>query len=268
MKGYIKLHREFINWEWYSNLQVKTLFIHLLLRANREPKSWQGTVIQKGQLITSYQNLATECGLTLQQVRTALNKLKSTHEITYQSTSQNSIITINNWVKWQDVNTLNNKQITNEQQTNNNQITTNKNIEKEKKEENIKEEVEEESLENFKKNDDERGTLNSQQILKNWYGEYKNVHLDDVQLGKLKSQILNDDFLFLLIDELSENIAMKREKSPVYDEKYPWMHYAILKRYWQYRKTNPAKFKMKLSTDKKDRLKRLEEEHKKLLSEG
>ena len=56
-----------------------------------------------------------------------MNKLKLTNEITYHSTSQYSIITINNWDKFQLDNTQNNKQITNEQQTNNKQITTNNN---------------------------------------------------------------------------------------------------------------------------------------------
>ena len=56
--------------------------------------------------------MATLNGLTIQQVRTALEKLASTQEITYQSTRQYSIITVKNYNLYQD----NNKQIT----TNNN----------------------------------------------------------------------------------------------------------------------------------------------------
>lgn len=118
--GFIKLHRKLLVWEWYSDLNVRVLFIHCLLRANHKEEKWQGYTLKAGQFITSYGNLAKECGLTEQQTRTALSKLISTREITRKSTSQNTIITVNNWEQYQTNNTQNNKQITNEQQTNNN----------------------------------------------------------------------------------------------------------------------------------------------------
>ena len=126
MIGYIKIYRQMKNWGWYTDIPVKVLFLHLLLSANREAREWNGIKIEQGQLITSLEHLARDSGLTVQQVRTALKKLKSTQEATYKSTSRNTIITINNWDKFQLSNTNCNKQITNEQQTNNKQITTNK----------------------------------------------------------------------------------------------------------------------------------------------
>lgn len=127
MDGFIKLHRKFIEWEWYTDNNVKILFLHLLLSVNHKDNKWRGQLVKKGSFITSYEKLAIATNLTIQQVRTALNKLKSTGEITYKSTSLNSIITINNWDEYQENNKQNNKQITNEQQTNNKRITTNKN---------------------------------------------------------------------------------------------------------------------------------------------
>lgn len=127
MDGFIKLHRKFIEWEWYTDNNVKILFLHLLLSVNHKDNKWRGQLIKKGSFITSYEKLAIATNLTIQQIRTALNKLKSTGEITYKSTSLNSIITINNWDEYQENNKQNNKQITNEQQTNNKRITTNKN---------------------------------------------------------------------------------------------------------------------------------------------
>lgn len=121
---FLKLYYKLLDWEWYTNANVMRLFIHCLLKANKKPKKWQGYTIERGSFITSYENLAFELGLTVQQIRTAINKLKSTGEITYQSTSQYSIITVKNWDEYQPDNTQNNKQITNEQQTNNKQITT------------------------------------------------------------------------------------------------------------------------------------------------
>lgn len=120
LNGFIKLHRKLLAWEWYSDVNVRVLFLHCLLRANHKPEKWLGVNLEIGQFATSIGHLAKECGLSEQQTRTALNKLKSTSEITCTSTSRYSIITINNWKSYQTNNTPNNKQITNEQQTNNN----------------------------------------------------------------------------------------------------------------------------------------------------
>ena len=126
MSGYRKTYRKMLDWEWYTDVPVRVLFEHCLLKANYKEKKWHGITIKCGSFITSYENLAFETGLTVQQVRTAINKLKSTGELTYQSTSRYSIITVNNWIEYQEDNTQINKQITNNQQTNNKQITTTK----------------------------------------------------------------------------------------------------------------------------------------------
>lgn len=47
--------------------------------------------------------MAKELGFSRQQVRTALNKLKSTNEITCESTSRYTIVTIVNWDEYQSV---------------------------------------------------------------------------------------------------------------------------------------------------------------------
>lgn len=136
MQGFIKLHRQITEWEWYSNINVCRLFIHCLLKANHKDNKWQGIVIERGSFITSIENLAFETGLSGQQIRTALNKLKSTGEITSKTTNRYSVISIKNWDMYQFDNKQDNKQITNKQQTNNKQITTNNN---DKNEENEKE---------------------------------------------------------------------------------------------------------------------------------
>jgi len=125
-KGYIKLHRSLLEWEWYDELNVKVLFIHCLLKANYTDKDWKGQIIHRGSFITSYEKLSIETGLTVQQIRTAILKLKSTNEIIHKSTSHYSMITINNYDLYQTDNIQNDTQITNNQQTNNKQITTTK----------------------------------------------------------------------------------------------------------------------------------------------
>lgn len=132
--GWIKLHRQILDWEWYSDINCSRLFIHLLLTANAKDKTWKGIEVKRGQLITSLQNLSVETGLTLQQLRTAIKKLKSTQEITIKSTSKYTAVTVVNYEDYQDCgndsnkvnNTESNNQATNEQQTSNKQIITTK----------------------------------------------------------------------------------------------------------------------------------------------
>lgn len=132
-EGWISLYRKFLEWEWYDYPTVKIIFLHCLLSANHKNIKWRDIVIKRGQLVTSYEKLATLNGLTVQQVRTALEKLQSTHEITYQSTSQYSIITVKNYNLYQDSNkaktVASNNQIRGQ---NNKRITTNNNDNKER----------------------------------------------------------------------------------------------------------------------------------------
>lgn len=141
MTGFIKLHRQITEWEWYTDIPVRILFEHCLFKANFEDKKWMGITIKKGSFVTSYENLAFETGLTIRQVRTALEKLKKTGELTHETTSRYSMITINNWNKYQTNDKQNDKQTTSKRQTNDKQTTTTsykdsyrKNIRKEERE--------------------------------------------------------------------------------------------------------------------------------------
>ncbi len=99
---YIKLYRKLINWEWYQDINTKTLFLHLLLKANWKEGSWQGINYKRGQLITSMNTLAAETGLTFEQTRTAIKHLKSTGEITYKKIAKGGLITIVEYNRFQD----------------------------------------------------------------------------------------------------------------------------------------------------------------------
>lgn len=136
MKGWVKIHRSFLTWEWFDKPEMVQLFVYLLLKANHDAKEWHGIVIERGQIVTSVARIAAETRLSAQVVRTCINRLKSTNEITSTSTNKYTIITICKYDAYQesevDANEQNNEQIdeqlTNEQQTNNNQLTTNKNV--------------------------------------------------------------------------------------------------------------------------------------------
>ena len=122
MGGWIKIHRKILEWEWYDDINTKVLFLHLLLTANHEDKKWRGTVIKRGQILTSLQHLADETHLSLQNVKTSLSKLKSTNEITIKSTNKYTVVSIEKYNDYQIDETKTNKQTnlrTNKQSTNN-----------------------------------------------------------------------------------------------------------------------------------------------------
>ena len=92
--GWVKFPRDLVNWQWYDDPEVIRLFFHLLLTVNFEPKNWQGISVEKWQTITSLQKLSETLGISYQQARTAIDKLKSTGDITVKTTNRYSIITI------------------------------------------------------------------------------------------------------------------------------------------------------------------------------
>lgn len=130
-----------MDWEWYGDHNVFSVFLYLLLSANHKNSRWKGVVIKKGQLVTGrhalYEGLnrnpktgrlnKKSDRITVQNIRTALKKLKSTNEITIETTNQYSLITINNWDRYQNTNQGTNQQLTSDQPATNQQLTTNKN---------------------------------------------------------------------------------------------------------------------------------------------
>lgn len=140
--GWIKLHRSFLDWEWFSCPKTCQVFIYCMLRANHTDTKWRGIPIKRGQFLTSYEKLSSGTGLSVRNIRTALKNLESTGEVTRESTSQLTKLTICKYGIYNNSGDLGDKptdkQVTNERQTNDNQVTT------DKKEKNLKNEKERE----------------------------------------------------------------------------------------------------------------------------
>jgi len=151
-EGWIKLHRQFLKWEWHDAPETAHLFVILLLLANHEDEKWHGLTIQRGQILTSRDKLAVHSGLTVQQVRTSLARLEQTGEICRKTTNRFSVITISNYDRYQVREAYpqptNNQQTTSNQPTVNQQSTTNKN-DKNEKNISISHSIEEQLAENF-----------------------------------------------------------------------------------------------------------------------
>lgn len=138
-EGYIKVFRSLLGWRWFNKPETLSTFIYLLLTAKYTDTEWQGITIKRGQIITKYPEICTNTGLSVAQVRTSIKRLKSTGEITHQTTNQYSLITITNYDLYQGIaNSLIDSRATDEQQANDSRATdehTNnkKNIKKVKK---------------------------------------------------------------------------------------------------------------------------------------
>jgi len=136
MNGWIKLHRQITEWEWYSDSNTFRLFIHLILKANHKDNNYRGKLIKQGCLVTGREKLSLETGLSVRQVRTCLERLEMTSEIAIKSSSKGTEIQI---VKYKDYQFETNETTSKEPTkwpTNDQQVTTNK------KEKNDKEEKE------------------------------------------------------------------------------------------------------------------------------
>lgn len=133
MDWFIQLHKKICEWEWYTDIPTKTLFLHILLKCNYKEAKWRWIDVKPWDFITSLDHLAQETWLTVRQVRTALEHLEKTWEVTKQSTSQYTILTLNNWASY---NTRDDKPTTNEWQTNDKRPTTTNKEYKDNKENN------------------------------------------------------------------------------------------------------------------------------------
>lgn len=122
--GFVKLDRRILDWEWYRDLNTCRLFFHLLLRANWKDGRFQGVEIPRGSLVTSYNNLAAETGLSVKNIRTALKHLETTGEVAVNRYPKFSVITVNNYSLYQSDGTVNGSQVADNRQATDSQPAT------------------------------------------------------------------------------------------------------------------------------------------------
>ena len=128
--SYIKLDRKILDWGWFQDGNMLKVWIYLLVNAKYADCMDGGEFLKRGQLKIGRKKLAKETGLSEQSVRTCINRLISTNEITIKTTNKYSVITINKYSEYQDgieninqqINQLSNQQSTNNQPTTNHYI--------------------------------------------------------------------------------------------------------------------------------------------------
>ena len=123
--GFVKIPNDLSEWAWYGDNNTLAVYVRLLLGAVWKDKDYQNVHLKRGQIVTTISQIAEQSSLTVQQVRTVLNRLKATGKITVSSTSKFSVITLVEYDCDIVTNSQNNVPLTDEQQTNNSQSTVN-----------------------------------------------------------------------------------------------------------------------------------------------
>lgn len=124
MGSYIKIDRKILEWEWYKNLNTCRLFFHILLKANWKDGKFEGMEVPRGSFVSSISGLSEETGLTIREVRTAIEHLKATGELTSKAYSKFTLFTVNNYCLYQGDDKAPDKRATNERQANDKLTTT------------------------------------------------------------------------------------------------------------------------------------------------
>lgn len=169
--GFIKIDRGILKWGWYDDPATKSVFLHLLLNANYEDGEYRGEKILAGQVVFGRKKYAEALGLSEQNVRTAIEHLHKTGEIsTSKVTNKFTIINIEKWTDYQvkedKANQQTNQRLTNDQPTTNQRLTTSK---KERNKE-----------------------IKKERIYIGTYGEFDNVKLTDDEYAKLVEKFPRD----------------------------------------------------------------------------
>ena len=191
MEGWIKLHRQLLEWEWYDEPDTFRLFLHCLLKANHKDNNYRGQIVKAGSFLTSRELLSNETGLSIQKVRTSLERLELTKEITTKKSKKGTVLQIVKYKNYQGANQEDNQQnnqqsnhiVTNKQPTVNQIVTTNNNDKNEKNEKNDNKKSENiiipSSSDSLNKSIGDKKTINNY--------DYKQIITSSSNQGKLRN---------------------------------------------------------------------------------
>ena len=137
-QGWIKLHRKITEWEWYTETNTFAVFMHLILTCNFKPTKWRGIELQPGETVKAITTLAEETNLSVQTIRTAIKRLKSTRELTQRQHGKHRILKLKSYDAYQLANTDSNNELTSKQHRFNIESTLDKECKERKNEKNEK----------------------------------------------------------------------------------------------------------------------------------
>lgn len=115
--GFVQLSDGLSSWEWFDDKNTVYVYLWLMLRAAWCATRYHGIEIERGQIITTYPEIAEKCDVTIRQARTILDRLKTTGKATVKTTSKFSIITMLEYDCNGKSDSLNDSQMTDKRQT-------------------------------------------------------------------------------------------------------------------------------------------------------
>lgn len=101
--GWVKLHRQIVEWEWYSDINTTRVFLHIVLTANWKAGKFCGIEIPQGSRMTSYETIANETSLTVKQVRLAVEKLKKGTSLVSKRAGSGLLLTVCNYASYNSI---------------------------------------------------------------------------------------------------------------------------------------------------------------------
>lgn len=145
-QGWIKLYRSCLENGWIKNHRLWIFWSYCLLKASHKEYTAlignQQISLKPGDFIFGLKKAASETNLTIRQIRTCIDSLKTLQNMTIKTTNKFSIISLNNWAFYQG-----DTEETTRKTTRNRQTTCN--IQEVKELKNIKPSIQNESLEHF-----------------------------------------------------------------------------------------------------------------------
>ena len=216
MEGWIKIHRKILeNPIICKDSDYLAVWIYLLLNATHKeiPALFKGKkiILQKGQLITGRKSMASQLKISESKIFRIINDYKSEQQIEQQTSNKNSLITILNWDKYQQIEQQNEQQMNNKRTTNEQQMNTNKNVKNDKNVKNEKNIIKKEK-EKKKKTFDDVFTENN-------FSELLEMTLRDfIDMRKSIKKPMTTKALELLISNLNKLSSDDKEKIAILNQ--------------------------------------------------
>ena len=134
-RGYVKLWRKSLDAGWFKNHQLWVFWSWCLVKASHKEidiiVGSQTVHLMPGDFVFGLNKASSELDISVQSIRTIIDLLRRSQNITIKPTNKYSVISIVNWNIYQsDINEINNQintPLTNNQQATNKPLTTNKN---------------------------------------------------------------------------------------------------------------------------------------------
>lgn len=100
---FVKVDRNILQWRWYQDANTMRVFLHLLLTANITDHDFEKITIHRGEVATSISSLSRQLKISIRSVRTALEHLKTTGEVTCRIYPHYQVISILEYDRYQAV---------------------------------------------------------------------------------------------------------------------------------------------------------------------